>query len=89
MKTPINFSVPIFIEKDNDEFHAHCPVLKGLHTNGETAEKAEENAKNAVAAYLNSLISHGDPIPLCIIKEEKPRKRHVIAYTENLIEVTV
>lgn len=89
MKTSITFSVPINIEKDDGEFHAFCPVLKGLHTRGETTKKAEENAKNAVIAYLTSLITHGDPIPLCIIKEEKSSKHHVIAYKENLIEVTV
>ena len=89
MKTPITFSVPIFIEKDNGEFHAFCPVLKGLHTRGETEKETIDNAKNAVIAYLTSLISHSDPIPLCIIKEEKPSKHRMIAYTENLIEVTV
>jgi len=89
MKTSITFSVPIIIEKDNGEFHAFCPVLKGLHTRGETEEETMDNAKDAVIAYLNSLIRHGDPIPLCIIKEEKPSKRHMIEYTENLIEVTV
>ena len=89
MKTSITFSVPIIIEKDNGEFHAFCPVLKGLHTRGETEEETMDNAKDAVIAYLNSLIRHGDPIPLCIIKEEKPGKRHMTEYTENLIEVTV
>ena len=88
MKTSITFSVPIIIEKDNGEFHAFCPILKGLHTRGET-EETMDNAKDAVIAYLNSLIRHGDPIPLCIIKEKKPSKHHMIAYTENLIEVTV
>lgn len=63
MKTSINLSVPISIEKDNDEFHAYCPVLKGLHTRGETEEETMDNAKDAVIAYLNSLIRHGDPIP--------------------------
>jgi len=89
MKTSITFSVPIIIEKDNGEFHAFCPVLKGLHTRGETTEEAEKNAKNAVIAYLQSLISHGDPIPLCIVEEEKQGKSHLIGCTENLIEVTV
>lgn len=89
MKTSITFSVPIIIEKDNGEFHAFCPVLKGLHTRGETEEETMDNAKNAIIAYLTSLINHGDPIPLCIIKGKKPSKRHIIEYTENLIEVTV
>ena len=89
MKKPITFLVHIVIEEDNGEFHAYCPVLKGLHTNGETKKIAEKNAIDAVTAYLDSLISHRDPIPLSIIKEEKPNKRHMISYKENLIEITV
>ena len=78
MKKSITFAVPIIIEKDDGEFHAFCPVLKGLHTRGETTKEAEENAKNAIIAYLQSLISHGDPIPLCIVEEEKPSKSHLV-----------
>ncbi len=33
--------------------------------------KLFENAKNAISAYLSSLIKHGEPIPLRIIKENK------------------
>jgi len=89
MKTPITFSVPIVIEKDNGEYHAFCPVLKGLHTRGATIKETKTNVANAVIAYINSLIRHGDPIPLRIVKEEKPGKGHLIECTEKLIEVTV
>lgn len=41
-----------------------APLLKGLHIDGETPEAALENAKEAVVAYLISLIKHKDPIPL-------------------------
>lgn len=85
----ITFSVPIGIEKDNGEFHAFCPLLKGLHTRGKTIEEVKENAGNAIISYINSLIRHGDPIPLCIMKEEKSHKRYMIECTDNLIEVTV
>lgn len=87
-KKKISFSVPVYIEQDNGEYHAFCPVLKGLHSKGETAEEAEKNAINAVIAYIHSLIKHGDPIPLCIIKEEKS-KRPFYGIKENLIEVSV
>ena len=72
----IVFSVPIIIENDNGEFYAYCPALKGLHTSGGTVEEARENAKNAVAAYLLSLIKHGEPIPVGIIKKEKTAKAY-------------
>lgn len=66
----IKFKVPIILEDDNNEFFAYCPVLKGLHTCGKTEEEIIENIKNAIAAYLISLIKHGEPIPLCIIEEK-------------------
>lgn len=67
MKTSIIFSVPIIIEEDNDEFHAYCPVLKGLHTRGATIKETKTNVSNAVIAYLNSLIIHGDRIPFLFL----------------------
>jgi predicted RNase H-like HicB family nuclease len=60
----IVFQVDICIEPDEDGFHAHCPALKGLHVCGETEAEAMEAAKDAVIAYVQSLIKHGDPIPL-------------------------
>ena len=85
----ITFLVPVGIEKDNGEFHAFCPPLKGLHTRGKTIEEVKENVENAIMAYIHSLIKHGDPIPLLYIKEKKSHKRYMIEYTENLIEVTM
>mgnify|MGYP001142121755 CR=1 FL=1 len=72
-KGRIVFSVEVFIERDEDEYHAFCPNLKGLHTCGKTLNETIENAKDAVIAYLNSLIKHGEPIPLTRIKgKERP-----------------
>jgi len=76
----VKLSVPIIIEKDGDEYHAYCPVLKGLHTCGESEEEALENAKNAISAYLFSLIKHGDPIPLGIIKGKKKIRLKKVTY---------
>ena len=50
--------VSIIIEPDGDSFHAYCPAFKGLHTCGDTEEEALNNAVQAVAAYLRSLIKH-------------------------------
>ncbi len=74
---PIKFKVRIIVEPDEDEYHAYCPALKGLHVPGKTVEEAFENAKEAVKLYLESLIEDGDPIPLGIIEEEKPRLLHI------------
>ncbi len=62
----LEFQLRFVVEPDEDEYHAYCPALKGLHTGGATAEEALENAKDAAVAYILSLINHGDPIPIGI-----------------------
>ncbi|MBA7490765.1 hypothetical protein ES702_01308 [subsurface metagenome] len=84
--SPTNYRIQVIIEPDGPGFHAYCPALEGLHTCGETEEEALKNAKDAISAYLQSLIKHNDPIPVGIlppkgIKETTPivnrlTKRH-------------
>lgn len=84
--SPTNYRVQVIIESDGPGFHAYCPALEGLHTYGETEKEALKNAKDAISAYLQSLIKHNDPIPIGIlppksIKETTPlisrfTKRH-------------
>jgi predicted RNase H-like HicB family nuclease len=62
--TNIEFTVMIVIEPDGDGFHAFCPALKGLHIDGQTEEEALQNAMEGAILYLESLIRHGDPIPI-------------------------
>ena len=63
----IEIVVPIKIEPDGDGFHAYSPILKGLHTCGDTMEEVKQNAANAVIAYLESLIKHRDPLLMELI----------------------
>ncbi len=42
---------------------AFVPALPGCHTQGETLEEAQENVKEAIALYLESLAAHGEAIP--------------------------
>ncbi len=65
-KPIIGFRVEVCVEPDNEGFYAYCPALKGLHTCGSTEEEALQNAKNAAMLYIQSLIKHGDPIPVGI-----------------------
>lgn len=69
-KPVIEFRIEVVIEPDEIGFHAYCPALKGLHTYGDTEEDAIENAKDAAIAYLESLMKHGDPIPVGIVVQE-------------------
>jgi len=66
MPSQVFVLVQICVEPDNGSFHAWCPGLKGLHVDGETGDQALANAKDAVVAYLESLVKHGEPIPVGI-----------------------
>ncbi len=59
-KSKLEFRVQVIVEPDDKGFHAYCPTLKGLHTSGDTRDEAVHNARDAIEAYLKSLIKHGD-----------------------------
>jgi predicted RNase H-like HicB family nuclease len=40
------------------------PALPGLVTEGDTMEEAREMVKDAIRGYLESLIAHGEEIPI-------------------------
>ncbi len=86
----IGFRIEVVIDPDDGGFHAYCPALKGLHTCGDTKEEALQNARDAAIAYLQSLIKHGDPIPVGIIMQREidktptPPTKRESRYTEDL-----
>jgi predicted RNase H-like HicB family nuclease len=53
----------IFDREADGGYHAYCPALKGCHSQGDSLEEATENIREAMAAYLESLEAHGEPIP--------------------------
>ena len=58
------------IEQDEDGVYvAEVPALPGCISQGQTREEAIENVREAIAAYLESLEAHGDPIPPPITEE--------------------
>jgi len=58
------FSVVLEDDEESGGFVVHVPALPGCHTQGETREEAIEMARDAVAGYLESLLSHNEPIPI-------------------------
>jgi len=54
----------VIIEEDGESFHAFCPSLPGLHVDGSTEKEALENAVMAARIYVDSLVRHGDPLPI-------------------------
>ncbi len=71
-----NFTIQVVIKPDESGFHAYCPALKGLHVGGATEEEALQNARDAAIAYLNSLVKHGEPIPLGVGSKPSSHRKH-------------
>ncbi len=66
--SPMQFRV--LIEQDEDgAFTAEVPSLPGCVSQGATRAEAVQNVREAVAAYLDSLKAHGEPIPPSIGEE--------------------
>ena len=58
------------LEQDEDGiFVAEVPSLPGCISQGTTRGEAVRNAEEAIAAYLESLYAHGEPIPPSIDEE--------------------
>lgn len=60
----------VLIEQDEDGMYvAEAPSLPGCISQGHTREEAVENIKEAIAAYLESLEAHNEPVPPPITEE--------------------
>lgn len=59
----IRMVLDIVVETDGDGFHAYCPMLKGLHVDGDTEQEALMHAGDALSVYMRSMIKHNDPLP--------------------------
>jgi len=58
------YSYSVFYEQDPEGgFVAFVPALPGCHTQGDNLEETEQNVKEAIALYLESLSAHGEAIP--------------------------
>ena len=58
----LSYSV-FYEEAPEGGYVAFVPALPGCHTQGETLEEAEQNVREAMALYLESLTAHGEPVP--------------------------
>lgn len=65
-----SYRVPIVIEPcEEGGYYATCPSLPGCASQGETYLEALANIEEAVQGYVESLIAHGDPVPLTQLGE--------------------
>lgn len=69
------YSYTVFFEPASEGgYIVTVPALPGLITEGETIEEAREMARDAIQAYLESLIKDGEKIP-----EEKDARQEKLA----------
>ena len=61
-KKNLSFSV-VYEAASEGGYIAFAPSLLGCHTQGDTLEEAEENIKEAISLYLESLIAHSESLP--------------------------
>ena len=86
-KKETGLAIVICIEKDDPGYHAFCPKLKGLHVYGRTEAEAAKNAKDAILAYLMSLVNHDEPIPAGLFyRAGDSRAEDACPQTESIVQ---
>ncbi len=59
-----SFPYTVILERETaGGYHVFCPALKECHSQGDNLEEALRNIEEAIAAYLESLKAHREPIP--------------------------
>ncbi|MBU7585953.1 MAG: type II toxin-antitoxin system HicB family antitoxin [Nostoc sp. TH1S01] len=51
----MSYKVSIVIEKDEYGYYAYCPELPGCQSQGDSLEEVQENIKEAVELYIETL----------------------------------
>lgn len=46
---------PVVINKSEYGYDAHCPILPGYHSQGDTLEETIENIKDAIKTYFHMI----------------------------------
>ena len=60
----------VLIEQDEDGVYvAEVPALPGCISEGRSRSEAVENVREAIAAYVEGLKAHGEPVPPPITEE--------------------
>ncbi|MBI4434958.1 type II toxin-antitoxin system HicB family antitoxin [Candidatus Uhrbacteria bacterium] len=48
---------------ENGTFHGYAPALQGCHTWGDSLEATRRNLRDAITAYVASMIEDGEEVP--------------------------
>ncbi len=58
----------VFEPQAEGGYHAYAPELPGLHTQGEDLDEATDNAREALALYIDGLHDDGRDLPAGIVR---------------------
>lgn len=58
-----SFAVVVEKEPEDEGYLAYSPTLPGCFSNGKTIEDARRNIREAIQQHIESLLSHGQPVP--------------------------
>lgn len=62
----------VFEPQDEGGYHVYAPELPGLHTQGDTIEEATDNARQALALYVEGLREEGRSLEMGIVRRKLP-----------------
>jgi predicted RNase H-like HicB family nuclease len=62
----------VFEPQDEGGYHVYAPELPGLHTQGDSLNEAIENAREALALYVDGLREEGRPLEMGIVRRTLP-----------------
>jgi predicted RNase H-like HicB family nuclease len=62
----------VFEPQAEGGYHAYAPDLPGLHTQGDDLEEATENAREALALYVEGLHDDGQQLASDVIRRTLP-----------------
>lgn len=62
----------VFEPQDEGGYHVYAPDLPGLHTQGETLDQATENAREALALYVEGVREDGRSVDAGVVRRTLP-----------------
>jgi predicted RNase H-like HicB family nuclease len=62
----------VFEPEGEGGYHVYAPDLPGLHTQGDNLDDATENAREALALYVEGLHDDGRPLATGVVRRTLP-----------------
>lgn len=62
----------VFEPQAEGGYHVYAPDLPGLHTQGDDLDEATENAREALALYIEGLHEDGQPLRINVVRRTLP-----------------